>query len=336
MPDSILFIHSGKESFVELDCAMLSITFDVQDFYAARKFPANFLQYWHGTKKADVVFCWFASWNSFWALLFARLFRKGSILVIGGYDLANLPEANYGHQRSGAMKWISRLTMKLATRLFTNSYYSQNEAEQNACVSKQRVSVIYHGVPDPFGAMPTTQRERMALTVGKVDWPNLKRKGLEPFVRASVYLPDVKFILVGVWADDSIEYLRSIANANVVFTGCVSDEELNNFYRQASVYVQASLHEGFGLSVAEAMLAGCIPVTTRVGSLPEVVGESGFYSETTDPSDLAKAIEMALISSDSFRVRARERILNNFNMEKRRKLLKEIIGAVCPPKKSRL
>lgn len=272
----VLLVHSGNEPFVKIDHDLLCSSFVVQDFYRVQKFPADFLQYWRGIKKADVVFCWFACWNSFWALLFARLFRKGSILVIGGYDLANLPESNYGHQRPGVMKWVSRLSMKLATQLFTNSYFSQKEAEQNAKVPLGRVRVIYHGVPDPFGTMPTIPRERMVLTVGKVDWPNLKRKGLEPFVLAAALMPDVSFALVGTWEDNSIEYLRSIAAANVIFTGQVRGEELNNFYRRASVYVQASQHEGFGLSVAEAMLAGCIPVTTRAGSLPEVVGELGF------------------------------------------------------------
>jgi glycosyltransferase involved in cell wall biosynthesis len=325
MPPKILFVHSSDETFVKLDRELLDTSFDLQDFYVARKFPAKFIQYLSEIRKTDVLFCWFASWNSFWALLLARLMRKGSVLVIGGYDLANLPEADYGHQRGGLGKWISRFAMSLATALFTNSYYSQKEAELNAGIPSERVRVIYHGVPDPFGSLPGAPKERMTITVGKVDQPNLKRKGIEPFVRAAAHLPDVKFVVVGAWADDSIEYLRSVASPNVVFTGRVSDEELLDYYRQASVYVQASLHEGFGLSVAEAMLAGCIPITTRAGSLPEVVGDCGYYCDSPEPSDIAKAIEMALHGSVSIRERARERILSNFPMEKRRKLLEEII-----------
>ena len=43
------------------------------------------------------------------------------------------------------------------------------------------------------------------------------------------------------------------------------ESELTTLYAEDSVYVQPSLHEGFGLSVAEAMSAGCVPVVTSAG-----------------------------------------------------------------------
>ena len=328
MPPKILLLHSGNESFVKLDEEILNTSFEVQDFFVQHKFPASFFDYWNGINQADAVFCWFASWNSFWALLIARVMQKGSILVIGGYDLANLPEANYGHQRSGVMRWVSRLSMKLATCLITNSYYSQAEAQLNAGVPSGQVHVIYHGVPDPFPGMPAMPKERMALTVGKVDWPNLKRKGLEPFVHAAAYLPDVKFVLVGAWADNSIDYLRSIAPENVFFAGQVDKDALNNYYLRASAYVQASLHEGFGLSVAEAMLAGCIPVATQAGSLPEVVGECGLYCNSQDPEELAQMVAKALSGSLQLGQVARQRILQHFSVGQRQRLLQDLLQSV--------
>jgi glycosyltransferase involved in cell wall biosynthesis len=253
--------------------------------------------------------------------LITKLLRKPSILVIGGYDLANLPEADYGHQRAGLGKWISWLAMHLATKLITNSYYSQKEAQKNAGIPSQRVQVIYHGLPDPFGDLPSVGKERMALTVGKVDFPNLKRKGLQTFVEAAALLPDVQFVLVGDWADKAIDRLRALASANVLFTGRVSDEELLDYYRKASVYVQASLHEGFGLSVAEAMLAGCIPVVTRVGSLPEVVGDCGLYCLSNSWVSVSESIRSGLDLPLQERLKARNRVLMKFALGKRKEAL---------------
>ena len=104
---------------------------------------------------------------------------------------------------------------------------------------------------------------------------NLERKGHRPFVLAARELPDVRFVLAGRWDDDAIDVLRADAPENVLFTGYLEDEELDAWFRRAAVYAQPSLHEGFGLSLAEAMLAGAVPVVTKAGALPEVVGDVG-------------------------------------------------------------
>ena len=178
---------------------------------------------------------------------------------------------------------------------------------------------MHHGVPDPFGELPQAKRERTALTVGIVDRRNVVRKGLGTFVQAAALLPDVEFVLAGRWDDGAADELREAATPNVTLTGWVEEEVLNDLYRRASVYVQASAHEGFGLSVAEGMLAGCIPVTTRAGALPEVVGDIGVQVEGQDPAQLAAAIERALSSETiSERAAARERVLQSFPLEIRR------------------
>jgi glycosyltransferase involved in cell wall biosynthesis len=263
------------------------------------------------------VFGWFASWHTFLPMLFARVQRKPSILVIGGYDLANVPDIGYGHQRGGFKKHLSRATMRLARRLITNSHFSAREACENAALNRGSARVIYHGVPDRFGDFSTRDRELLAITIGNVDRPNLARKGLEPFVAAATLLPEVRFVVVGTWKDDAIEYLRSIAGPNVEFTGWVDDATLDSYYCRAAVYVQASRHEGFGIAVAEAMLAGCIPVVTREGALPEVAGESGVYLDRPQPAEVARGVAQALGMPGEARVQARQRILTHFPMHNR-------------------
>jgi len=320
----ILFIHNSPTQFVRLDLEELRKHYQVTEHYERSRW-INFAALWRQVKTHDLVFGWFASWHTFLPLEFAKLLRKPSVLVVGGYDLANMPEISYGHQRGGMKKWLSRRTMRSATCLITNSRYSQEEAARNAALSKDVVHAVYHGVPDPFGCLPPGPRARMALTVGNVDRGNLRRKGHEPFVRAAALLPDVSFVLVGNWKDDAIEYLRGIATPNVTFTGRVSDEVLLDYYRQASVYVQPSLHEGFGLSVAEAMLAGCVPVATGAGALAEVTGECGVRISSPDPAEIAQAIQTAMSYPDEARSLIRTRILEQFPMKKRREHLEQLI-----------
>jgi glycosyltransferase involved in cell wall biosynthesis len=319
----ILFVHNGPTEFVRLDLAALRESFEVTERFEWSR-VVNPFTLWREVKHHDLVFGWFASWHTFLPVQFAKTLGKPSVLVIGGYDVANMPEIDYGHQRGGLKKWTSRRTMRMATRLVTNSDYSRAEIARNIGMTNGRVLRIFHGVPDRQGALPR-QKERSVLTVGNVDRANLRRKGHEPFVRAAALLPDVKFVLVGDWKDDAVNYLRSFATPNVEFTGRVSDEALLDYYRSAAIYVQPSLHEGFGMSVAEAMLAGCFPVITEAGALPEVTGDCGRRVARPDPELIAEAVRTALTAPDELRGAVRDRILQNFPMTSRSAQLREVV-----------
>ncbi len=322
---SILFVHNGPTQFVQLDLDELRKHYGVTECYLRSRW-VNAVRLWQQVSTHDLVFGWFASWHTFLPLLFARRLGKPSILVIGGYDVANMPDISYGHQRGGVKRWISRRTMRLANQLVTNSHYSREEAARNALVPVEHVQPLYHGLTDPFRSLPQAPRDRMALTVGNVDRSNLRRKGHEPFVRAAALMPDVEFILAGAWKDDAIEYLRSISAPNVTFTGWLSKEALCKLYRRAAVYVQPSRHEGFGLSVAEAMLAGCIPVVTKAGALPEVTGELGVSIAEPTPPLIARAIKQALAQPEETRIVIRETILDRFPLQKRGQALDRLIA----------
>ena len=313
----ILFVHSRKASFVAIDRELLAERHEIEDLYQPGRWP-NPTRVIGGVLRADLVFGWFASWHTFFPITLAWLLRKPSVMVIGGFDTANMPDIGYGYQQGGLRRWASRWIMRRARRLVTNSRYSLSEIGRNTPIPRERVTVIHHGVPDPFGGLPDGPREQMALTVGHLVTSTLEQKGHRPFVEAARQLPEVRFTFVGQWHDDAIDLLRSIAPENVVFTGWLPDEELHDCYRKASVYVQASRHEGFGLAVAEAMLAGCVPVAMDVTAMPEVVGDAGVLISSQRPEEVADGVRRALgLGPDAAR-RARERILTAFPMEQRR------------------
>lgn len=313
----ILFVYSKRASFVEIDLELLRERYEVQEWAQPERL-ANPLAVLRAVRSADLVFGWFASWHTFWPMTIARLIGKPSLLVTGGFDTANLPDINYGYQQGGLTKHLASWTIRRATRLIANSAYSRDEVVRNVGVPADRVDVVYHGVPDPFGELPTGEREQVALTVSNVAWLSMERKGLRPFVEAARLAPEIRFVLVGQWADDAVDRLRELAGDNVELTGRVSDEELADWYRRASVYVLASHHEGFGLAVAEAMLAGCIPVATGAGALPEVVGDVGVRIDRPEAEDIAAGVLAALGAEPEERARARARILERFPLEARR------------------
>jgi glycosyltransferase involved in cell wall biosynthesis len=323
----ILYVHNHPTSFVRLDLEILQSRFQVTE-RAFTSYRVNPLQVYRQVQAHDLVFGRFASWHTFWPVLCARILKKPALVVTGGYDLARLPQAGYGSQRGGSKRLVANTTLRLCTHLVTNSRFSLSEAVNYARIPEHKLVLIPDGIPDPFGQLSEKVLPPVILSVGNVERDNLLRKGHLPFARSAALLPELEFHLVGKIKDSAGEELAAIAPANLRLTGWVSDEDLRSHFRQAWVYVQPSLHESFGVSVAEAMLAGCIPVVSPHGALPEVVGGAGIILSATDPQSVADGIRTALACTVEDRAYARQRIMDEFPLEKRRMKLCQLCEEV--------
>jgi glycosyltransferase involved in cell wall biosynthesis len=323
----VLFVYSRRNTFTRIDREALEERFEVEEYFQDGAVPRP-RELVAKLRRCDAVFGWFASWHTLAALPLARAMRKPAVLVIGGFDTANVPEIDYGNQQPGWRRRRARTAIRFADRLITNSNYLEGEIERNIGIPPDRVTVVHHGLADRFGEPDATGPERVALTVGAVHRWNLERKGHRAFVAAARELPDVEFVLAGRFEDDAIDLLRAEAAPNVTFTGYLSDDELDREFRRAGAYVQASWHEGFGLAVAEAMLAACVPVVTEAGALPEVVGDTGVTIPGVEAPAVATGVSRALDLGPEAGARARQRVLEEFPLEKRAEGIRAVLEAV--------
>jgi glycosyltransferase involved in cell wall biosynthesis len=334
-PRDILLVYGRPSSFIDLDRDLLGRLGRVRSWSPGEvvgrgvalmrlmlKLPLLVF-------RCDVVYGWFASWQTLGPLLLARVMRRPTVLVIGGVDVANLPDIGYGAQRGGPRKALAQLAIACADRLITNSHASAREIAATLGIGPPRLTVIHHGVPDPHRDLPDPRREPRVVTVGVVEAVNVLRKGHRDFVIAAAQVPEAEFTLIGRWDDDAAAGLLRMASSNVTLTGQLSEEDLRQALAHASVYVQASRHEGFGMAVAEAMLAGAVPVLTRLGALEEVAGDCAIYVDATTTS-LVAGIRAALESSDAMRSRARQRIRELFPLAKRGAAIQGILDDIAP------
>jgi glycosyltransferase involved in cell wall biosynthesis len=89
------------------------------------------------------------------------------------------------------------------------------------------------------------------------------------------------------------------------------DNLLANYYQAASLFVYPSLYEGFGIPPLEAMSYDCPVACSNTSSIPEVVGDAGFYFNPNSIDSMAGVIESALNQSGEIQSKVkigRERI----------------------------
>jgi len=147
-------------------------------------------------------------------------------------------------------------------------------------------------------------RGRFVLFAGNVK----PHKNLERLIRAFARVrcqegnEDLRLVVIG---DDVSRYasLRRTADEagvrqEVRFFGFVPHETLAALYRMATVFAFPSLYEGFGLPPLEAMACGTPVVTSRISSLPEVVGDGALLVDPYNEDDIAQGIARVLDDED--------------------------------------
>ncbi len=184
------------------------------------------------------------------------------------------------------------------------------DAAARTCVVPYPVSPAYHATPDG-------EREPVFLYVGRIH----PEKGLHLLVEAygraaAAGLRGWKLRLVGPWAaahgGGGESYRESLARqaagggGEVEFVGPVfAEDELVAHYRRAAVFLYPSLAERgetFGLSVLEAMAAGCPPVVSDLACFRDFVrdGDNGLvfdHRTTHAASDLANRLNTLAVDS---------------------------------------
>lgn len=213
-------------------------------------------------------------------------------------------------------KWLP-LTVRKADAIIADSENTKKDIVEHLQVPEARVKVIYPSGHEGFSphqepaALKRTRerfgiKEKYFLTVGTLEpRKNLLRtiEAFSQFLKTSK--SDATFQLVVVGSIDFAhgKFLKillencKLDSDDVILTGYVEQEDLNMLYSGAEGFVFASLYEGFGIPVLEAMASGAPVITSRSSSLPEVAGDAAAYVDPCDVSAIANG--MCDIASNS-------------------------------------
>lgn len=322
----ILFIYRSLQTFVKRDLEILQKYFDVKPIQWRGKRDISKIAL--DILKSDLTFSWFAQDSAAVTVFFSKLFRKKSIVIAGGGDVAYVPEINYGQFTADWHKrMLTKFALKHADRVLVVDPSLKKQIKYLLQKPCHQVKYLPTGYDSEY-FKPHGEKKNIVLTVGAVKKGNIKRKGFEIFVKVAKKFPDISFVLAGKHIDDSIQYLIKIAPSNVTFTGFISNEKLLELYQKSRVYCQLSRHEGLPNALCEAMLCECIPVGSFQNGIPRAIANTGFYASWGSIEETTEALNEAIAAPIKKGKEARKRIKHKFPIAKREntiiKLLKNI------------
>lgn len=143
------------------------------------------------------------------------------------------------------------------------------------------------------------------LTVGRLS-ASEGYKGHDAVIRSlpevAAIRPEVRYLIVGE-GDDRIRLERLARELDVgdrvIFAGYVSEEELPDHFRLASVFAMPSSGEGFGIVFLEALGCGCRVVAGLADGAADAL-DGGRFGALVDPAD-SSAVAAALLDALSSR-----------------------------------
>jgi len=221
----------------------------------------------------------------------------------------------------GEIKWqIQRFSLQNASRVISDSQASKRDLVQLAGLPEKKIEVIYlapapnfHKISEPALLDRVKKKYQLPddfiLYVGDVNW----NKNIEGLVKAFSALNSelsargkaTQLILVGkAFLQNELPEVQRINQLitqlgltnNIHKLGYVPEEDLPVIYSLASVYVQPSFAEGFGLPVLEALACGCPVAAAKSSSLNEIAGPANLF-DPQKKGEIAGAMR-ALISLD--------------------------------------
>ncbi len=231
--------------------------------------------------------------------------RLPAVVTVHDLSFVHYPET---HPPGRVRLLRSRLPRSLAVAraVITDSRAVRHEVISHYGLAPDKVHAIALGVSDRFrprtaaelaGAMRRFELEPRCylLCVGTLE----PRKNLVRTVRAYAALPAVvreRFPLVVVGAigwqeSDIVAELEPLSRKGQVrVLNYVDDEGLALLYAGARAVLYASLYEGFGLPIAEAMASGSPVLASNVGCMREIAEGAGLLVDPRDVSSIADGI----------------------------------------------
>ncbi len=273
-----------------------------------------------GIISSDVSVTWTADIHTAYVVAVSKILDKPSIVIVGGYEVCNMPEIHYGLQSTKIRGRITRWVLQNATKIIVPSNAYKQKVEELVGVVPE---VVYNSSEIP--EYPCEPKLPVVVMIagqyGNAD-DFMALKGLITYDAIAKAMPHISFYLIGNVDDDIKQRCNSIT-----VLGRKNREEIAAILNTTKVYCQLSYTESLGVALLEAIQFGCVPVVTDKDGMAEMVQENGYKIKYGDIVAGVSAVTSALNdTTDRTELISSERA--KYSKEQRRINFKRIIESL--------
>jgi glycosyltransferase involved in cell wall biosynthesis len=258
--------------------------------------------------------------------------RAVNVAII--HDVGRLTHPGFfGRRQVIRFGYQVRRCARLAEVIVVPSQAVADEILALGLAEASRIEVMHLGARELIdsGTRPPALETPYLLCVGTLERRKNVRGLLGAFARAA---PRIPHHLVVAGADGAgAEEIKAAAAATdrVHLAGHVDHDELGRLYRGADFAVCPSFYEGFGLTLLEAMAAGCAVLASDIPPHREVGGDAARFVPADDEAAFARGLE-ELARDEGARAelcaRGRERA-RRFTWERTRQRFTHLLSERC-------
>lgn len=224
--------------------------------------------------------------------------------VIHDLNFEHYPQDLPKSARKYLLKYFPLFAQK-ANKIITVSEYSKQDIIDTYKVNPNKISVAYNGIGDFFIPIKNSKKEdvKRKFTSNKdyflfVGALHPRKNIINLFKAFDLYKTQTnsenKLLVVGEkywWNDEIKTVFESLKNQkDIVFTGHVQSDELNEIYGAGLALVFPSYFEGFGIPLVEAMKCELPIVSSNATCLPEIAGDAAIYFDPFSVEDIANSL----------------------------------------------
>ncbi len=302
------YLKEGYQYFKKLNIPIPDKKFKGQGFFKKKIYAINKLYSQHiiSSNNYDLLH------PTYFDTYFLNNLKKPYIVTVHDLIEFKFKEQFRDNSLMGRMEQIIRK----ANRIISISENTKKDIIDIFGINPDKIDTVYHGFNKTLRTNGQNRYGRYILFVGK-------RNGYKNFITfakaVSVLLnkeSDLKLICVGLpFNRDEMNKLKELNIAEKTKVFGVAEDELNNIYSHAQVFVYPTLYEGFGMPILEAFANNCPVCLSNSSSLPEVAGEAGVYFDPANRDSMLNAIEKVIYDADFSKkiINAGNNRLNNFS-----------------------